>query len=330
MKKKRRLGRRVLLSLTGLAVSYFVVALVMIGLPLPKVPPADAMSKEEAVSAGMTVEQFYQSERVDFTMRDGVVLRGARYPAASPHSIVFLHGASGYSSQLNKCIGQIRAAVGIEVFTYDHRGHGNSPGERGHLDHVDQYATDLSDVLKAVKSTKKNGKIILAGHSMGGGIIQRFAISDEPKYADSYLLFAPVLGAGIPGEQIPGFIKLHKPRVMGILMLKLVGIDWFDQLPVINMGFPQYEGHINQYTLNAAFSMRPDDFESGMESLQRPTLIVLGDRDTATGVTAEKAAESIRIHSNANVMIISDQGHHVQNSSDAIAEVADWLKEELK
>lgn len=317
------------MSLAVLVILYFVVALVLILLPMPQVAQGDRVTKEQAIAEGMTVEQTYESQPFDFPARDGLILHGVRNVSDSPHTLLFLHGASGHSSQLNKSIGMIRKATGAEIFTYDHRGHGSSPGARGDLDHVDQYVEDLADVLKIIKAFKPNGRIILAGHSMGGGIIQRYGMSDEPKLADAYLLFAPVLGRELPGEITPPTIKAHMARFLGLFMLNAVGVNSFNHLPVLNFGFADFDGHIHQYTFTAALSVRPDDFRKGIAALQKPALVILGGNDAATGITADMAAKAFREHSDAEVVVIQGERHHVQNSPDAVAKVADWMRKSL-
>ena len=316
--------------LAGLVILYFVAAVVLILLPMPQVAKEDVVSKEQAIAEGMTVEQLYESQPFDFTTRDGLKLHGTRYVSQSPHTILFLHGASGHSSQLNKSIGMIRQATGVEIFTYDHRGHGSSAGARGDLDRVEQYVEDVADVLKMIRALKPNGRIILAGHSMGGGIIQRYGMSDEAKLADAYLLFAPVLGQGLPGEIMPPSIKPHLSRFLGLFMLNAVGVKRFNHLPAINFGFANFNGHINQYAFTAALSTRPDHFQKGIAALQKPALVILGGNDNATGITADMAAAAFRKYSEAEVVVIQGERHHVQNSPDAVAKVADWMHKLLE
>jgi len=268
--QKQRYLRWAPISLVGLVILYLGTALILINLPMPQVAQKDWVSREQAIAEGMTLDQSYESQPFEFPTRDGLNLHGARYASKSPHTILFLHGASGHSSQLNNGIGLIRKATGVEIFTYDHRGHGSSPGARGDLDHVDQYVEDVADVLKTIKKLKPEGRIILAAHSMGGGIVQRYAVSDAAKLADAYLLFAPALGRGLPGEVLPPNVKVHMPRILGLFMLNAIGVKRFNHLPAINFGFPEFNGHINQYTFNAALSMRPDTFEKGIAALQKP------------------------------------------------------------
>jgi hypothetical protein len=41
------------------------------------------------------------------------------------------------------------------------------------------------------------------------------------------------------------------------------------------------------------------------------------------------AAKAFREHSNAEVVVIQGEKHHVQNSPDAVAKVADWMRKLL-
>ena len=73
---------------------------------------------------------------------------------------------------------------------------------------------------------EKTGKIILAGHSMGGGIALRYTMKSFPT-VDGYLLFAPPQGKmlqTIPqnrtAKQSDGdpFLKIHIQRIIGLKM----------------------------------------------------------------------------------------------------------------
>jgi pimeloyl-ACP methyl ester carboxylesterase len=97
----------------------------------------------------------------------------------------------------------------------------------------------------------------------------------------------------------------------------------------MNFGFADFDGHINQYTFTAALSVRPDDYRKGIAALQKPSLVILGGNDLATGITADMAAKAFREHSNAEVVVIQGEKHHVQNSPDAVAKVADWMRKLL-
>ena len=66
------------------------------------------------------------------------------------------------------------------------------------MDYIGQYEDDLADVVTQVKFQKPNEKIIIAGHSMGGGISLRYAMRNDFPEVDGYLLVAPTIGHNNP------------------------------------------------------------------------------------------------------------------------------------
>lgn len=76
---------------------------------------------------------------------------------------------------MNKTAGLLRETMNAEVFAVDLRGHGKSEGNPSDVDFIDQYAADLAEVAKTIRTEKPKGKIILAGHSMDGGFSLRYA-----------------------------------------------------------------------------------------------------------------------------------------------------------
>ncbi|MBT5928071.1 MAG: alpha/beta fold hydrolase [Verrucomicrobia bacterium] len=326
---KNRKLKTIGITLLGVAMLIPILAWILIQLPMPEIPDDVMITQEQATNEGLTVDQIYSFESVEFKVSDGLMLKGSRFASPSPHSLLFLHGASAFSSELNKSIGLIRERTGIEAFSYDHRGHGDSPGVRGHVDFVGQYVSDLSDVIETILKLKPNGQLILAGHSMGGGILQQYAMRDEPSKVDAYLLFAPVVGMDFPESTPPDHISIHMGRALGILVMQKLGIHTFDTMPVVRLGVPMFPGHINEYSLNAARSMRPQNYKEAFASLTEPTLFILGENDTVGGVKTQNIAQEIQSHSNAKVQIIPNEHHHVQNNPNAITTVAQWLEEIL-
>ena len=325
MKKKRRKIRRLLSVAAGLLAIALVILAIMILSPMPVVREQDARSKETELAAGLTLERIYESEPHRFVMRDDATLQGHRFVSSSPDSLVMLHGACGFDNQLNKCCGMLREVTGIDIFTYDHRGHGASPGPRGDLAYIGQYSSDVADVLKAVRALKPEGRIILGGHSMGGGIVQSYAVSDEPQLADAYLLFSPALGRGTPGSETPDFIKLHIPRILALTLLNRIGIQQLNHLPVLRFGLGEFEGHFDEYTYAATISICPTYYADGLAALDKPLLVVLGELDTKFGAVPANVAQAVKEHSRGEVVIVDDEDHHVQNSAEAIEQVSRWI-----
>ena len=60
-----------------------------------------------------------------------------------------------------------------------------------------EYADDLADVIDSLRK-ESLGRIILAGHSMGGGVVLSYALKVGSAPVDAYLLISPLLGSNAP------------------------------------------------------------------------------------------------------------------------------------
>jgi len=67
-------------------------------------------------------------------------------------------------------------ARGYAVHACDLRGHGRSPGKRGHVDRWQDFFGDTSALLASIRERYGDAPIVLVGHSMGGLIALTYAI----------------------------------------------------------------------------------------------------------------------------------------------------------
>ncbi|XP_035210099.1 monoglyceride lipase-like [Stegodyphus dumicola] len=109
-----------------------------------------------------------------------------------PRAMVFI--AHGYAEHclLYETLARTLALNNFFVFTHDHVGHGQSEGQRAHIDSFDQF---VDDVFKHIDMTKKKFQDLscfLCGHSMGGAISILSALR-RPEYFKGVLLISPAV-----------------------------------------------------------------------------------------------------------------------------------------
>ncbi len=63
---------------------------------------------------------------------------------------------------------------GIAVYSFDLRGHGRSPGQRGYIDSFASYRDDVLTFTRLVAAQQPDVPLFLLGHSMGGLIVLNF------------------------------------------------------------------------------------------------------------------------------------------------------------
>lgn len=316
--------RIALISTAVSAIIYFGVALIMTFWPEPTFA-TDPFPVAQHGTAEFTPQQY--------TMRDGETLFARRFPANADDTILLLHGVTSDSSAFNNTAVLLQQASGAEVIALDLRGHGQSGGTAGHVDYIGQYQDDVADVVAALQAQKPNGRFILAGHSMGGGIALQFAMLDDAPAVDGYLLFAPHLGTNAPtmmpspqgemAEAAAAYSQLHVPRLIGLIMLNAVRITGLHHLDTLFFNLTDEVTHT--YSFRATANSAPQDYAAALTAVDIPMLVVVGRNDEAF-VAAEYPA-AVNAHSSGEVHIIDGETHNsILDSTEAMAVVETWLR----
>ncbi len=303
----------------------------LINLPNPTFNP-DALQKpmDEAAIADLGFEQVYSNTPQKFLMRDGKELFSYKYEKESNTTIILLHGVLSSAFLMNKTSGLLREVTNNEIITLDFRGHGQSEGAPGDIDYINQYVDDLADVISAIRNEKPQQKIILAGHSMGGGIILRYAMKETNPKIDGYLLFAPHLGVNSPtvkttnSVEEQAFIKLHINRIIGLKMMNAIGDTTNNNLPVLFFNLPE-SMPVTKYSYRANESMSPLDYKKGLNAINKPLLVIVGSKDEA--FDAAKFTSAVTENSEGKVVIVEGETHNgVRHNKKTMEVISIWTK----
>ncbi len=267
---------------------------------------------------------------------DGVLLhveiRGSQGP-----TVVFSHG---FTVDSGEWAPQIAALAGrARVVTWDQRGHGRSGwGDPAHAT-IDQLGRDLATVVDAVAPT---GRVILAGHSMGGMTVLALA-RQHPEWFGTRVV-GVFLVATSAGDMISdgalGALH-HAARRAGVLPAVLAGAQlaapWADQLPwrdsalgrwvVRRMAFTPDASEEDVRRLQAiteslplpvgsAFSgaLLAHDESASLPALERVrTVVVAADGDRLTPAAhGERIADELGSH--ARLVRVDGAGHAVNRT----------------
>ena len=335
--KDRKWLRVLIICLGILAALYFLTAIVLIYTPDPVFSVTPVFSADDAEAQGILkmLKQDYVYQEHTFTVRDGAGLFARQYAADSDTTILLLHGVAGDSFLLNTSCGMIREATDAEIFALDHRGHGKSPGKPGDIDYIGQYEDDVADVIAEIRARKPGGTLILAGHSMGGGIALRYAMKDGPSNVDGYLLFAPHLGFNSPTTYPPPemkssgepWFKLHTTRLIGLFMLNIFQIKGFNGLYVGFFNHPSDspESPTREYTYRAFSSFSPTDYKTGLKSVDKPLLVLVGSNDES--FYGDHFQPVVTENSNGEVILFDGLNHNnILFEDEVVTAASKWIK----
>lgn len=302
-------------------------ALQMIEFPVPEFKEPYVTSPSPKEIADMGFEQPYQSEATKFKMRDDIQIHGQKYEHPSNKTVLLIHGTLANSYTYNKMAGLLREALQAEVIAIDLRGHGQSGGEPGDVSTLNQYAEDLDDIVKSIKMKNPKETIILAGHSMGGGIVLRHVETFPKTEIDGYLLFAPNLGGNAPTTQQDldlenYFIKMHLSRGLGLSMLNEYGIHKYDSLKVVFYNLPE-QMPIRSYSYRSMQACVPKDYRKALRAIDKPLLVLAGSEDEA--FIAEEYAPVVNAYSIGEIYLAEGETHNgIRHNESAMKKVSDW------
>jgi len=302
-------------------------ALKLIALPEPQFDSPFIPNPSPKDIADLGFEQPNTSETVVFDMKDDVKIIAQKYPFLGNKTVILVHGVLASSFTYNKMSGLIREALKAEVISIDLRGHGASGGIPGDISKPNQYAEDLNEIIASIRSDQPNQKIILVGHSMGGGIVLRHAETFPETEIDGYVLLAPNLGTASPtmSQQIDlknNFIKSHLSRGLGLRMLNELGIYQYDSLKVVFYNLPK-QMPISSYSYRSMNAIYPDNLSHTLKRIEAPLITLVGSKDEV--FIAEEYPIVIKAYSTGDCFVIENETHNgIRHNEEAMIKIREW------
>lgn len=220
-------------------------------------------------------------------MRDGYALQARIYGGADDVPLlVLVHGSGWHGMQFDNLTKGLQRKA--DVIVPDLRGHGTAPGRRGDVDYIGQYEDDLADMITAV--AKPGQKVIMGGHSSGGGLVVRFAGGAHGEMLDGAVLLAPFLKHNAPTTRpnSGGWAHVLTRRMIGLSILNTFRITALNHLPVIQFNMPKVvlDGPLGDtatlaysYRLNTSYAPR-GDYLADVAALP-PFVLLAGGADEA-------------------------------------------------
>jgi len=309
MTKQKKIILNIIIAFIIPVVIYFGIASVMIIVGKP------GKSEEAAQSLGFKELYFDYTglpELKSFKARDGKDLNYRYYPSNSDKTLILLHGSGWHSRYFLPLAEFISSNNLANVYTPDLRGHGLNPDKRGDVDYIDQLTDDIADLISMIKEKNPDTRIILGGHSSGGGLAVRFAGSKYNNQVDGYLLLSPFLKYNAPTIRpySGGWAKPYTGRIAGLTMLNNVGIRWFNYLTVIEFNMPK-EARDGTETLSYTFRMNtafaPNNYQKDLGAMYQPVLVAAGTADES--FYADQFEPVISKYTKADVVLLDGATH---------------------
>lgn len=268
----------------GLSLSFFIY--LVIALALVYFPQPDHQARKNFDFSSLPESTAKQSLGLESSMpmRDGTRVFFREYASQANTTLILLHGSGSESRYLSQLANYLAEQGVARVITPDLRGHGRTSIKKGDISYLGQYDDDLEDMLAYVRVHYPQSRLVLGGHSSGGGLVLRYAGQSHKVNADAYLFLAPYLSHESPTVKPDsgGWVSVNIKRIVGISMLENLGLHSFESLDVIHFNLPaalRDPLQTSDYSFRLLMSLNTKDYREDIRHLNRPALVVVGEQD---------------------------------------------------
>ncbi|WP_372615143.1 alpha/beta hydrolase [Aquicoccus sp.] len=243
--------------------------------------------------------------------------------------VIMLHGSGWYGGQFNTLAWSLRDLAEVKAVTL--RGHGADPVRRGDVDYVGQFEDDLAHLI----GETTDRRVVLLGHSSGGGLVVRMAGGPHGDLIDEAILLAPFLQHDAPMTRANSGGWAHPliRRIIGLSMLNAVGIRALDHLTAIQFAMPRKVldgpmGHMAttaySWRLNQSFAPRRD-WRADVAAL--PDFLLVAGRDDAAFDAAGYEASLSEVTDRGRYVVVPGVGHlDIVDHPETLAEIRSALQ----
>ncbi|WP_132318577.1 alpha/beta fold hydrolase [Pseudobacteriovorax antillogorgiicola] len=122
---------------------------------------------------------------------DGLDLFCETYPVDEPQGVAIISHGFGEHCGVYKSLADALQDQNFAVFTYDLRGHGKSPGERGDFGSLGDVVDDLELLVARANERYESKPLFLLGHNIGGSIAAIYTVKTRPHIGGLLLSHLP-------------------------------------------------------------------------------------------------------------------------------------------
>ena len=248
-------------------------------------------------------------------------------------SLLLVHGINEHSGRYAYMASHL-VAHGIAVYSYDHRGHGQSPGPRVYVDSFDEYVDDLAIVFRNVREQTSGLPLFLMGHSLGGLIASLFVVNHRPEL-HALILSSPALR--IPpdlsplAQKIVGIISRVTPRLlMGKLEIQHISRDKAVQEAYCADPLTNNKGIRARMGFESLQAMKR--VRQHPEAFTMPLYLFHGTADRITDPNGSKWLYAEAPSADKSLRLFDGLFHETMNEperDEVLAELSDWITARL-
>jgi alpha-beta hydrolase superfamily lysophospholipase len=274
-----------------------------------------------------------QAEKATFPAAGGARLHWRCWPAEGlPRGVVALvHGIGEHSGRYASLVGPLTAR-GYTVCGFDHRGHGRSPGRKGHVDRWEDYREDVAAFIGQVRRERAGLPVFLYGHSLGALIALDYVLHHPAGLAGLIVSAAPIRPTGVSKPHLVAAARVLS-RLWPVFPLRL-GLD----AGALSRDESIVRAYVDDPLVHSLVSVRWGTeamaavarVKAGMATIRLPALVLHGGADRIHDAEGSLVLFDALPGPDKEVRIYRDGAHEPHNDlcrEQVAADVLEWLDE---
>lgn len=253
-------------------------------------------------------------------------------PATQPKAVILLvHGHGEHSLRYLPWAKRF-AYHGFVFSSWDHAGHGQSEGLRGHIKYFEQLLFEIDLAITKITHEYPKLPIILYGHSMGGNIALNYAIN-RPAKLNLLVITSPWIQLSNPPSQFMEVVSSVMNIIAPFVQIKsTVKPEQISRVPeeVEKYATDPLNHALITPRLYTAIRRSSQYIIKNADKIRIPTLLLHGNADSIT--SHQSTADLSRKIPRATYVEWSDcihELHHEENRDEVFATILNWMNEQL-
>ena len=243
--------------------------------------------------------------------------------------LAIVHGHGEHIGRYGNVV-KVLAPRGFAVYGFDHRGHGRSPGRRGHINSWNEYREDVRLFLQLIDHEEPGRPIFLMGHSMGALVVLDYLIHSSNGLCGAVISGAPIVPVGVAKPYLV-YISRALSKIWPRFPLRLA-LD----TSALSRDAEVVRAYVTDPLVHGRFTARwgteslsaVERVRTNAAAVKVPILLIHGGADRLNSPEGIKRFFEIMTVADKSLRIYPDMYHELHNdigSEEVVADVAEWL-----
>ena len=281
--------------------------------------------------AGLMAER---SERT-FAGHGGVpIVYDVWRPAGELKAVVVLAHGYGEHARRYDHVAQRFGEAGLATYALDHRGHGRAGGKRVRVRHMSEFVSDFRELVRIARDENPDRKVIVLGHSMGGGIVFAYGVQHAGDY-DLMILSGPAIAAHTGVSRAKAVIGKAIGSIFPDLPIEAIDADAVSRDPDVVAAYKAdplvYRGKIPA-GIGKALLVVSEQMPMLAPGITAPLLVVHGEDDRLVSVEGSRRLVEHVGSRDVELKVYPELFHEVFNEPErdrVIDDVTEWIAARL-